>query len=322
LSQWIAVTAALVGALVFGISAVAEQRGTKHVEKQKTLSPKIFLGLVKQPVWLLGVGGLIAGFILQVVALRFGSLALVEPILVGDLVFAVLISAYLRGSRDPAIFGGVAACTIGVVGFLAVARPSGGNPDDGLDTFIPLAIGYGVVLTSCLTVARRSARLRPLALALATGVSYGTTAFLIKLVTAEADTMPHLFTTWPLYAVAIVAPLGFLLNQNAYQQGTIVAPVLAIITSSDPLWAILLAGLLLDEKLASTPMAIVGEMAALILMTTGVIVIARHSPQAATAGPGPQTAAPLAVRLTPERNPNRDPRSRRECRRPAGTCHR
>jgi drug/metabolite transporter (DMT)-like permease len=297
LSQWIAITAALVGALLFGISAVAEQRGTKHVESRQTLSPKIFLDLVRQPVWLLGVGGLIAGFVLQVVALRFGSLAVVEPILVGDLVFAVLISAYLRGSRDPAIFGGVVACTVGVVGFLAVARPSGGNPDDGLGTVIPLAIGYGGVLAGCLAVAARSRRLRPLALALATGVSYGTTAFLIKLVTAEADSAAHLFTTWPLYVVAVVAPLGFLLNQYAYQQGTIVAPVLAIITSSDPLWAILLAGLLLDEKLAGTPMAIVGETVALILMTAGVVIIARHSPQAGVpSAPEPQTASPGAAR--------------------------
>jgi drug/metabolite transporter (DMT)-like permease len=297
LSQWIAVTAALVGALLFGISAVAEQRGTKHVASRQTLSPKIFLDLVRQPVWLLGVGGLIAGFVLQVVALRYGSLALVEPILVGDLVFAVLISAYLRGSRDPAIFAGVIACTVGVVGFLAVARPSGGNPDDGLGTVIALAIGYGGVLACCLAVAARSRKLRPLALALATGVSYGTTAFLIKLVTAEADSATHLFTTWPLYVVAVVAPLGFLLNQYAYQQGTIVAPVLAIITSSDPLWAILLAGLLLDEKLAGTPMAIVGETVALILMTAGVVIIARHSPQAGVpSAPQPQTASPGAAR--------------------------
>jgi len=291
LSQWIAIAAALTGALVFGISAVAEQRGTKHVEARQTLSPRILLDLVRQPVWVLGVGGLIAGFILQVVALRFGSLALVEPILVGDLVFAVLMSAYLRGRGDPLVFGGVAACTLGVVGFLIVARPAGGNPDDSLGTFIPLAVGYGVVLGGCLAVARRSQRARPLALALATGVSYGTTAFLIKLVTAEADTFPHLFATWPLYAVAIVAPLGFLLNQNAYQQGSIVAPVLAIITSSDPLWAILLAGLLLDERLSDSPAAIAGEAAALILMTAGVAVIAHRAPMATAPAKEPETVS-------------------------------
>ena len=206
----------------------------------------------------------------------------------------------------------MAACTVGVVGFLAVARPTGGQPDDSLSTFIPLAVGYGVLLAGCLAVARASPRLRPLALALATGVSYGTTAFLIKLVTAEADTLPHLFGTWPLYAVAIVAPLGFLLNQNAYQQGSIVAPVLAIITSSDPLWAILLAGLLLDEKLSDTPAAIVGETVALALMTAGVIVIARHSPQAAPPAAKAQAAVGVAGR----------DRERRECGEPAGTCGR
>ena len=281
LARYIAIAAALAGALLFGISAIAEQHGTKHVESRPGLSPRLLLDRVRQPVWVLGVGGLIAGFALQVVALHFGSLALVEPILVGDLVFAVLIGAYQYRSRDPAVFAGVAACVVGVAGFLAVARPSGGRPDDGLRTFVPLAAGYGVLLASCLMVARGNAALRPPALALATGVSYGITAFLIKLVTAEADRVPHLFTTWPLYAAAVVAPLGFLLNQDAYQKGTMVAPVLAIISSSEPLMPILLAGLLLIERLADSPAAIAGEVVSLILMTAGVVVIAQRSPQAA-----------------------------------------
>jgi drug/metabolite transporter (DMT)-like permease len=290
LSRWIAIAAALAGALLFGISAIAEQHGTKRVESRRTLSPALLLDLVRQPVWVAGVGGLIAGFALQVTALRFGSLALVQPILVGDLVFAVLISAYQRRSRDRAIFAGVAACTVGVAGFLAVARPSGGQPDDSLRTFISLAAGYGVVLAGCLLAARGGPRMRPPALALATGVSYGTTAFLIKLVTAEADSVPHLFSTWPLYAVAVVAPLGFLLNQDAYQRGTMVAPVLAIITCTDPLVAILLAGLLLSERLADTPAAIAGETVSLLLMTVGVVAIAQHSPQAAAPAADPRRA--------------------------------
>jgi hypothetical protein len=59
--------------------------------------------------------------------------------------------------------------------------------------------------------------------------------------------------------------------------------VLAIITSSDPLVAILPTGLLLNEKLTDSPAAIMGETAALLLMVAGVIVIAPRSPQAGPA---------------------------------------
>jgi len=36
----------------------------------------------------------------------------------------------------------------------------------------------------------------------------------------------------------IVGPVGFLLNQNAFQAGTLIAPVLWIITTMDPLVSI------------------------------------------------------------------------------------
>ncbi|HEX4831044.1 MAG TPA: DMT family transporter [Trebonia sp.] len=277
--RWIAVAAALAGALLFGMSAVAEQQGTKQVKTRQALSPRILLDLMRQPVWVVGVGGLIAGFALQVTALHFGSLALVQPLLVGDLVFAVLIGAYQRRRGDVVVFAGVAACTAGVVGFLAVAKPSGGHPDDSLGTFLPLAACYCSAVAVCLVMAYGHRALRPPALALATGISYGTTAFLIKLLTTDAS-VAHVFTTWPLYAVAIVAPLGFVLNQDAYQRGTMVAPVLAIITITDPLVSILLAGALLSERLAHSPPAIAGEVVSLALMIAGVFVVAYRSPQA------------------------------------------
>jgi hypothetical protein len=83
---------------------------------------------------------------------------------------------------------------------------------------------------------------------------------------------------WPIYAVAVIGPLGFVLNQNAFQQGILLAPVLAILTVCDPLVSIALARFLLDEKLSSTPLGVTGEVIALVVMTAGIVVIAHHSP--------------------------------------------
>jgi len=102
----IAVVVALASSLILGASAVIEQRGTKLVKPRKVLSPSLFVDLARQPLWLTGIAANVAGFALQVVALKFGELALVEPILVFDLVFAVLISAALRKDWDPVMLGG------------------------------------------------------------------------------------------------------------------------------------------------------------------------------------------------------------------------
>ena len=70
-----------------------DQRSTKRVER-RALSPRIVVDLVRQPLWLAAIGANVVGFALQVVALDFGSLALVQPILACDLMFAVLILWY------------------------------------------------------------------------------------------------------------------------------------------------------------------------------------------------------------------------------------
>jgi len=288
----IAVVAAVAAALVLGISSVADQRSTKRVKPARSGSPRILLELVRQPLWLLAIGANLAGFALQVVALDYGSLALVQPLLVCDLVFAVLISRYLamrRGDLPPggkrsglAVFTGVGAAAAGVAGFLVVGRPSGGHSDVKFDVLVPLAIGLVVVTGGCLAVAARNQNLRPLALALACGVNYGVAAFAVKLVTTEFGGGPaKVFTNWPIYVLAVVGPAGFILNQDAFQQGTFLAPVQAIITTADPVISIGLGVLWLGVVLRGGPADIFGEVASLLLMTAGIIITARVAPQVA-----------------------------------------
>ncbi len=282
LSESAALGLGLAAALVLGIASVADQRSTKRVKQRRALSPRIFLDLIRQPLWLASIGGIVIGFALQVLALRYGPLALVEPLLVCDLVFAVLISAYLTHRYDAIVLGGVVATAAGVAGFLAIGRPSNGHTSVGFLVVLPLAAGLAAGVAGCLAVARRSDRLRPLALALACGICYGVAAFLIKLVVSDtAGGLPAILTDWPIYALAVVGPLGFLLNENAFQTGALIAPVMAIITVCDPLISIALAALWLAEKLSSTPAGIAGEVSSLIVMSAGIVVVAHRAPHLA-----------------------------------------
>jgi drug/metabolite transporter (DMT)-like permease len=277
----ISVILALLAALVFGISSVAEQRGTGHVKERGALSPRLLLDLVRDPLWVTAIGATVLGFVLQVLALKYGSLAVVEPLLICDLIFAVLINSHLRHRRDPVIFIGSAMCAAGVAGFLIIGHPSGGKTHVGALVLVPLAVAIVVLVGGSVLVADRDKKVQALALAVATGVCYGVSAFLIKIVTGNG--IHHLLTTWPIYALIVVGPLGFLLNQNAFQEsGDLIAPVLSIITAADPLISILLAVVFLDEKLNSTPGGIVGQVLTLTLMVIGIVVIARHAPMAVT----------------------------------------
>ncbi len=301
MSALIAIVAAVISALFLGIASVADQRSTKRVETSKSLSPRIFLDLVRQPLWLLAVGANIVGFALQIVALSFGSLAVVQPLLVLDLIFAVLISWNLRvrahtprpgGARaDRVMFAGVATTALGVAGFLAIGQPSGGTTHASFSTLPPLLIVLVVVVGGCLMVASRVPNTRPLALALACGVCYGVAAFSIKLVTSEVGHGPgQLFTDWPIYILLVVGPVGYLLNQDAFQQGTFLAPVQAIITAADPVISIALGIVWLDVIVRSSPAAIAGEVLSVLVMIAGIVITAQHAPQ--VMGQSPQAAAP------------------------------
>jgi drug/metabolite transporter (DMT)-like permease len=283
LSPFLAVVLAVVAALVFGIASVADQRSTKRVRRRVPLSPRIFLDLARQPLWLASVCGTLLGFGLQVLALRFGPLALVEPLLVCGLIFAVLINAYLRQRWDALLIGGVVAAAAGVAGFLVIAHPSNGRTSVSFLVILPLAVGLGACVLGCLAVARRNDFLRPLALALACGINYGVAAFLVKIVVSDVSGgLPAVLTDWPIYALAIVGPLGFLLNENAFQQGTLIAPVLAIITVCDPIISIGLGAAFLHERLNSHPAGIAGEIITLTIMVVGVVVTAHRAPHVAT----------------------------------------
>jgi drug/metabolite transporter (DMT)-like permease len=294
-----AVLVALAAAVMFGLSDVAEQRSTHEVPERRALSPRLLLDLAKRPLWLAAIVVNVLGNVLQIVALHFGALALVQPILVCDLIFAAVFAALLaRRPPDWVMSTGVICCAAGVAGFLVIARPSGGHKTVSFAAFLPLALVFAGVVAGCLVAAYRGPRqIRPLWLALACGIDFGVNAFLLKLV---PNTLPLGFSDplqqWPLYAAVIIGPAGFLLSQNAFQAGTLISPVLAIITAVDPLVSIGVAHAWLGETIATTPLALAGEVTSLIVMTGGIYLLAHRAPQVVSS----QQASPAAARPATE----------------------
>jgi hypothetical protein len=87
------------------------------------------------------------------------------------------------------------------------------------------------------------------------------------------------FSNWPIYLFAVVGPAGFILNQNALQQGRFLAPVQAIITTADPILSVGLGVLWLGVRLRGSPAEVFGEVASLLLMAAGIVVTSYQAPQ-------------------------------------------
>lgn len=285
----IAVAVTVVAAFLFGLSSVMEQRSTKQVPQRAALSPRLLVDLGRRGPWLAAIGVNIVGSVLQIVALHFGALAVVQPIVASDVLFAVLITLLIRHRRaDWTMLAGVICCTAGIGVFLAVAHPSGGRKTVTFMATLPLVVALAAVLACCLAAARWGPRrIRPLWLALACGVDFGVTAFLLKVV---PDSLTEGFgdpaQQWPLYMLLIVGPIGFLLNQDAFQAGRLISPVLAVITTADPLVSICIAHFWLKENVASAPGNIAAEVISLAVMTGGIVALAHRAPRVGRQSPG------------------------------------
>lgn len=119
-------------------------------------------------------------------------------------------------------------------------------------------------------------------LAMAAGICYDVTAGLLKVVVAQVQDGGVLapLAHWSFYAVFLTGPPGFLLSQNAFQQGRMVSSALTVITTVDPVVAIAVGVGWLGERVTTTPVALAGEAVGAVAVVIGVVVLARHGDRA------------------------------------------
>ncbi|MGH3491685.1 MAG: DMT family transporter [Sciscionella sp.] len=276
----LAVPVALAGAAAMGLANVAQSRATQHVPVSGFLDPRLIWHLLRDSGWLIGTGATLAGLVLQVVALGFGPLLLVQPLLVTALPFTTVFAAWARHRRiDRVIVIGVGLCVAGLCAFLLTARPAQASDRlVGSSRVLPLAITFAVVVACCLTLAYRTHRaVRVVALALATGVVYGVTAGLMKIISGQFRIgfgVP--FTSWALYVGCVIGPIGFLLSQSTFQQGKMATPAVAVITTVDPLVGVGIGVSWFGETVHTSPGALVGEMIAALAIISGVALLAHR----------------------------------------------
>jgi drug/metabolite transporter (DMT)-like permease len=282
---WIAIPSALGSAVCFGFTGALQHTAARRVAARPALRPSLLVDLARQPIWLLSLLANLGGSGLQLLALSSGPLVLVQPLLVSGLVFAVLIRSVIA-HKPPVgrVVLGACMCAAGLAAFLLLAKPSGGIDQLSFGQALPLAAGLTALMAILLTVASRfGGEVRTFALAGGAGVLYGVTAGVAKLALGLGQNFGTgaLLTGWPLYAVLVIGPAGFLLNQNAYQSDRVMAPALAVITVTDPLVGIGVGVLWLNEHLQPGVGPVIGQVFALMTLAAGVWLVAHGAPQVA-----------------------------------------
>lgn len=286
------VALSLVSAALFATAAAFQQHATRVVSANQAGAAaggrfsaalpvvSVVRDLVRSRLWLLGWTTNLLGFLIQGAALHLGSVALVQPLLVTQLLFAIPLAS-IWSPRRPAVrdlIAGVSICG-GVAVFLSVrgAVPDTGGADRTrvligtacalalIAILVALAIGRGPVLHASYV-------------AIAAGLCFALSAVFTKLTATDLvhRGIPATAADWPGYALAGSTLLGLLLEQEAFGAGPL-ATAVAAMSITNPLASYFLGVLAFQAALPTGAGALAAVAGSATLLFVGAFGLA-HSP--------------------------------------------
>jgi drug/metabolite transporter (DMT)-like permease len=281
----LAVLLALAASFCTATASLAQRQGAKSVQTTGGFDARLLLRLVRRPVWLLGILSMIGGFAFQLTALRYGPLALVQPILSVELLLVFGFLAF-TGRRKVRVkvrdFVGATAMSAGVAVFLRLASPSGGRLHAAGSSWLLAGLATLGVVLAALAVAFRpgnhaaaASSRRAGILGAATGIAWGFVAAVIKELSSHlGQGLGAVFSTWSLYVLLVVGAAAMLLATQALAAGPLAASQPGF-TILDPLAASLLGVFLFSEHVQTGSWDLAGEALALALVAVGAATLSR-----------------------------------------------
>ncbi len=268
----LAVAVALAAAVSFGWSTALMHLGASGVAPG-TRRIQLMRHVVRHPMWLLGLLASLLGLVLHTVALRLGSLTLVQPVVVTGLFFSLVFRDALDRrlpSRRTVVWGAVTAAGLGLL--LTAAGPGvSGSAPDGAAAAVVITVGLVCSLTAYL--GWRGRNVSGLLLGTSGGIVFGLMAGSLKS-TTSAWSEGELLTSWPLYAMVGIGLTGFWLNQRIYNQ-TRLAESLPMLNLVNPLVSLVFGVAVFAERPDSEPAAVLLELSGLVAVLLGVFFLGR-----------------------------------------------
>jgi drug/metabolite transporter (DMT)-like permease len=238
--------------------------------------------LFRQPPWLLGWIAAAGAFVAQAVALHYGQLSVVQPILVTELVFVlVLRRVWIRQDVARTAWTAALVVCVALAAFLAAAEPTGGHSSPETAEWLSALPAFGGAIALLAGLGTRGSPTRRTALlAAAAGLAWALTATFVKTATETLAThgVSGMLTRWPVYALVAAVITGTLLDQSALHVGplSVSQPLLAIV---NPIASIILSVWLFDERFTDSPARIAIAALAMAVLAVGVIALSRTAPK-------------------------------------------
>lgn len=273
---------AVVAAGVFVAGMALQQKGNLVVMERAVADPERSSGaatVVRNPIWIAGAVTMVLGFVLHAGALGLGSIVVVQPLQVSQIIFMVPASAWVVHAairRQDWIGAGLVVA--GLAAFIVATQPTeGSNTVGGWEGWVWGTVGI-VLLTALLwALAGRVPPYQAALMGTAVGVLYGLEAAVLKQAVGQigdGPTFTAISTWWAIPSILLVCVALVFLQNVAMRAGRLSAS-LSTITVVSPISSAVLGILLFDEAISTTAPAVTGALAGGVLATVGVVLLAR-----------------------------------------------
>lgn len=257
-------------------ASVLQRSATRNEPESRSFSMALLRDLARRPLWLLGITSMLVGFVLHGISITLSQIALVQPLLVLELPFTILLASrafHIRVERND--WTALGLQTVGLAAFVACLAPQGGAPDKVpiKEWVIGIIVTVSVVITLVVLGHRAHREHRASFLGVATGAAFGLNSSFIAGVGASVAHGGGLLSTWQTYGVVALGPTSFFLLQNALSAGNLVASQPGF-TLTNPVVSVLW-GLVVFHEQARGGFFIIGGIAGAVLIAAGSILLAR-----------------------------------------------
>lgn len=237
------------------------------------------LAAVLQPAWLVGifVGGLI-GFVFLALALRIGSLSVVQPMQVTQMVFTVPLSAWVAHATMRAHEWRAALVLVaGLCLFLVGASPQSGSSTGTAAGWLVAVPLVAVLAGVCCVVAVRQQQLAAAMFGAAAGALFGLQAAAVKEMTGllhEGMSVTGFVASWSPWLVVALTLIAVVVQNLALRAGKL-ASAQTTLTTTGPVVAVVVGILVFGETVRFDPLHLLAAAAGVVLCLWGISQLAR-----------------------------------------------
>ena len=271
----ISAVAAIAAGMALAATGVLQQRAASSRPDDEQFSLRMLARLARDKTWLMGIGAAVLSYGFQALALAFGPLALVQPLVVSELLFAVPVSAKMRGIRLGRREWTAMAIVVAGLGLgIASAHPRKANPLVPIELWAYALGGIALLVTLALLIGRQltgPAKASLFALAGASVMALQSALYKATITALERDKL-GVFTHWQAYALIVASFLGLYLVQNAYQAGPLAASM-PVMDAVLPTVAIALGIGLFGEPVNTSWWGLTGASVGLVLLISGIVAL-------------------------------------------------